>query len=1109
MGKFKSIMACLLLLAVTEVFAQIKVISGKVTDEQGQPVPFATVRIKGIKVGVAADADGNFSIKASEGQSLLISGANITTKEIPVTNSNSYSISVTRSNTSLNEVVVTALGIRRQAKELGYATTAIGTAQLNQAAVVNPATGLAAKVSGVDIRLADNGINPQVKVTFRGSRSIEGNNTALVIVDGVPVDQTYLANLNPSDIGNITILKGSNAAALYGMAASNGVMNITTKKGRGNFTLTYENVINFESISYFPALQNEYSGWGGEGAGTYANPATGGTINFINPFSGLANTVPFENESFGNAYNSLDFNPDSIPIGITAGGKWLFGPYKAAPNGRKDFFQTGVGDQNKLSGSIGGKRGGLYFSGEHTSKQGVVPTETYVRNGGRINGNLNFGRLAISGGVSYSNVSTNSVGNSYNQNRPIYWDVMNILPNIDLKSIKNVSLFQNNQGFIGAYFPNPWWQVANSRSKNSTDQLVSNLQLNYKISSWLTITAREGYSRSSSDAPSYIDSITFPAFLINGGGPWGFGSLGTYPGNQGYQMEHVKDHYDDMNGDLFFSAVKDINKFKFNLIAGGNYRMRTSYGYWYSNQINSGPVVGENIVPNGFTKVTDSSGGATATYNYKRNDQSVYGDLVIGYDDWLFLHGSFRNDWTSILDPNNRSFSYPSVDVSVVLSDKLSFLKNSSRISFLKVRLGYSGTGNVSLDGYQKLGVMGNIAGGANGGGFTLPLPTFGAYAIYPTTIVGTGFPFGTTTGYSQSFTAVQNGLRPEHTKSLETGFQLGLFNNKVNIEANYYNQVSNNQTIPLQTSAAAGISTYLTNAGEINNSGVEVDLALTPLLKLGKFKFDLAANFSYQDSRVINIAGGKELLDQINFGTIIVGGVYAISGKHYPELLVTDFNRDPQGHIIVDGSTGLPTQNPNPVDVGNTNYKYFLGLSPTFSYKRFSLRAVFDYRGGAVIMNEEGNAMDFAGISSSDAVNRQAFIIPNSVIQNGAKNFVPNTNVPITSAYAGLPVPIYWWANFYDQIGRPYVTSADFWKLRELTLSYEMSKEAFGSQKILKGLTFSLIGRNLFMWRPKTNQWSDPEFSTNATGNAVGYTTEFQTPPTRIISFSIKAAIL
>ncbi len=1101
--------AVLAIIISQNAYGQSHLISGKVTDQTGVAVPGASIRIKGTQTGTTADANGDFKLLVNTNALLEITAIDYENQQINVGERTEVNVVMARAVHAMSEVVVTALGIRRQAKELGYATTAIKSAELNQASVVNPANGLSAKVSGVDIRLTDNGINPQVKVTFRGSRSIEGNNTALVIVDGVPVDQTYLNNLNPTDIDGITILKGSNAAALYGMYASNGVMNIVTKKGRGNFSLTYENTVSFESISYFPSLQNEYSGWGGEPPGTYANPATGGSIQFINPYSGLVNTVPFENEAYGNAYNSLDFNMDSIPIGVTANEQWLFAPYKAAPNGRSDFFQTGVGDQNKLSGSMSGKHGSFYFSGEHTTKDGVVPTETYVRNGGRLNGSVIYGQFTASAGISYNNVSTNAVGNAYDQNRPLYWDVINQLPSTDLKSVQNVNLFHNNQGFINSYFPNPWWQVYNSRTKNSTDQLLSNLQLNYKFNSWLSLTGRGGYSRTSSDAPSYIDSISFPSFLIDGGGPWGFGTLGTYPGAVGYQEEHIKEHYDDLNGDLFATLTKEVDKFKFTLIVGGNYRQRQSYGYWFSNQVNSGPVVGQNVVPNGYTKVTDTAGNATATYNYKRYDESVYADFIAGYDGWLYLHASFRNDWTSILDPQHRSFSYPSVDLSAVLSDKLDAIKNSDVISFLKLRAGYAGTGNVSLDGYQHLGVMGNIAGGSGAGGYTLALPNFGAYAIYPTTIVGTGFPFGNINGFSQSYTAVENGLKPEFTQSFETGFQLGLYHNRINLEVNYYNQVSNNQTIPLQTSNAAGIGTLLTNAGEIKNNGVEVDLALTPLIRIGQFRFDLSGNFSYQNSKVVNVLGGKQLLDQINFGTTILGGIYAVAGKNYPELYVTDFNRDPNGHIIVDGTTGLPSINPNPVDAGNTNYKYFLGLSPAFYYKGFTLKAVFDYRGGAKILNSVGNAMDFAGISTNDATNRQAFVIPNSVIQTGSKTFMPNTNVPITSGFGGLPVPIFWWANFYNQVGMPYVTSADFWKLRELVLSYDFPKSMLGSQKVFKALTLAVTGRNLFMWRPKTNIWTDPEFSTNANGNAVGYTTEYQTPPTRIISGSLIVTIL
>ena len=1103
------LLLCAWLGCISAAHAQERLISGRVTDTSGNAIPFANIQVKGAKTTASADAEGKFSIRASTGNVLVITSSGLTKQEIKVTGESQYGVRLVPQMQNLSEVVVTtALGIKRQARELGYATTSVNTKQLNQAAVINPATGLAGKVSGVDIRLADNGVDPQVKVTFRGSRSIEGSNTALIVVDGIPVDQTYLANLNPSDIEDVTILKGSNAAALYGMAASNGVMAISTKKGKGHLSLTYQNTLSFESISYFPSLQNEYSGYGGEPPGTWGNPATGGTIQYVNPFSGLAQTVPFENESYGEAYNSKDFHPDSIPIGQNADQSWAYVPYASHPNGRKDFFQTGVGDQNKLSGSFGNKNGGIYFSGEYTSKQGVVPNDVYHRAGARINGNYHAGKFDFSGGVSYNNVNTDIAGNSYFQNRPVYYDVMNMLPHVDLKSIKDINNFAYNQGFVDAYYPNPWVQVFDSRAKKSTDQLVSNLMINYKASPWLTITARGGYSRTMIDAPSYIDSINFPSWLSANNGPWGFSNLAVFPGNTGYQKEEIKAHYDDLNGDLFATAVKKLDHFKFTLIAGGNYRQRTSWGDWYSNQVNTGPVVGQNIIPSFYTKVTHSDGSADAIFSYKRYDQSAYGDLTVGYDDWLYLHGSFRNDWTSILDPSHRSFSYPSVDLSAVLSDKIDALHGSNTISFLKVRLGYAGTGNVSLEGYQELGVMGNIAAGKNLGGFSVALPNFGAYSIYPITTVGTGFPFGSVTGYSQSVAAVQSGLKPELTQSFEVGFQLGMFANRVNLEANFYDQKAKDQTIPLQTSNAAGINSFLTNAGEIDNRGVEVDLNLTPLIRINDFRINLQANFSYIDSKVVSIAGGQAELDQINFGTQILGGVFAIPGKSYAQLKLTDFQRDPQGHIIVDAASGLPSPNPILQDAGNTNYKYFVGITPTFQYKSFSLRAVFDYRGGAKILNEEGNAMDFAGISTFDAQNRQAFVIPNSVIETSPGKFTPNTNIPITSGFPGLPNSIFWWANYMNQEGMPYVVSAAFIKLREVSLTYDFPMRMLGTQKVIKGLSLSAIGRNLFMWRPKTNIWSDPEFSTNGAGNAVGYTTEFQTPPTRVLSFSLTANI-
>jgi TonB-linked SusC/RagA family outer membrane protein len=1114
----------MLFLSVAVAFAQDQV-KGKVAGlKDGVPLAGISVKVRGTNMGTSTGSDGSFVLTVSSSDVMLeFSGAGFLPKTVEVKAGETISVSLELETKILSDVVVTtALGIKRQSRELGYSTATVKSEQLNQAAVINPATGLAAKVSGVDIRLADNGVNPQVKVTFRGSRSITGNNTALIVVDGVPVDQTYLANLNPSDIQDVTILKGPSAAALYGIDASNGVMVITTKKvtatnkGKGKFSLNYSNTISFESISYFPKLQDEYSAYGGESPGPQPNPPGGAnaTTYFVNPFSGLPNTVPFENEDYGAPYNSLDFSLDSVPIGITSTGQYIYTPYRDVPNGKEDFFQTGVADQNKLSGSFGEKWGGIYFSGEHTDKEGIVPKDTYARNGGRVNGDLNVGKFSASGGISYNNTSTDIAGNSYDQYRPVYWNVLNQAPSTDLKTISNTNLLQYNQGFINAYFPNPWVQVNDSRSKNSTNQLISNLQLNYKITDWLAITARGGYSRTGTDAPSYIDSIVFPSFLSQispGNYEWFTGSY--YPGNQGYQYEHITDHYSDANGDLFLTVTKKMDKFKFNLIVGANARQRSSFGEWYSNQVNEGNVIGQNFVPAVYTKVTNPDGSAYALYNYNRNDQAVYADLTVGYSNWLFLHGSFRNDWVSVLDPQNRSFNYPAIDLSGVLSDKIAVLKKSNTISFLKVRVGYAGTGNVSLDDYTDLGVMGNIAGGSQVGGFSTAIPTYGAYRIYPTVSVGTGYPFPTGgNSYSQSYSSVKNGLAPEKTKSVETGFEIGLFKNRIDFSGTYYDQISTNQILNVPASGASGIANFLTNSGEIDNSGVELDLNLNPLLRINDFRFSVDANFTYQNSEVVNINGGTTtdvLLNQINYGTTILGGIYASPGKGYPEIKATDFYRDPQGHIIVDAKTGLPSINPNPVDAGSANYKYFVGLSPKFTYKGFSLTAVFDYRAGAKILNEEANVLDFAGVSTSDAVNRQAFVIPGSVINTGTAtnpNYLPNTNTAITSGFGGAGD--YWWTQIYGNIGMPYVTSADFIKLREVALTYNFPAKIFASQKFFKALSITAIGRNLFMWRPKTNIWSDPEFSTEATGNAVGYTTEFQTPPTRVISFGIDATI-
>ncbi len=1097
----KIVTLCMMLMLVSMLaFAQTRQITGRVLDENNQPVVGASVTIKGGTTGTAANATGDFTINAKTGDILLISAVGLPSKEVKVTSGSSILVSLVRESQNLREVVVTtALGVKRQAKQLGYSTATVGNQELTQARVINVASGLSGKVSGVDIRLTNNSVNPQVKITFRGSRSLVGNNTALVIVDGNPVDQSYIATLNPDDIDNISILKGPNAAALYGKDASNGVLIITTKHGTKSsaWLINYKNSTTFDKVAYLPKLQTEYAPNGGEGDG-YNNPsAVGGCIgcvNYIDPISGQPLPVPFENQNFGPAYNSLDFPYSQIAIGgPDAMGNIKYGPYAAVKNGRRNFFQTSLTEQNVLSVSRGGKLGTFFISGQNVTSKGVVYKDKYTRNTITGNGTLNINKFSANGGITYSHQKVDEAGLSYtgqNQYRPVYWNVINQAPNINLADFKDVnSPYSSFQGFINGYYPNPWIQVFNSRTQQTNKNLITNLKLDYKILDWMNITVRGGYNKRTRNLPSHLDSTIFPYYHYgpfagadSTRDPWS--SFGTAYSNSKlpYQEELVKTTLEDINSDVFLTIKRTVKQFEFTLIPGFNYRVQNSKGYWYSNQVTT-----PTAVPSGYTKVTNPDGSAYENLSYKARSQSVYGDLNVGYDNWIFLHGSFRNDWTSTLFPESRSFNYYGVDASIVLSDKIEEIKHSETISFLKVRGGYSITGNVSIGGNVGLGYLG---GGS--------IPNFGAYTIYPTVGVGTGYPYGNVNGYSLNNTNVQPGLVPEKDASAEIGFEIGFLRDRIRLDAAAYNTIASNQTLSTLTSTASGITNKLLNTGKLRSKGYELDLRLTPLINFGKFKWNLAVNFSQIDNKVISLIPGKDTLTLYNgfFGNSNAYSINAIVGQSYPYILARDFLRDPEGHVIVNGTTGMPSYNSHFVSGGNSDYKYRLGINSTMSFKRVSFTMVWDYRGGAKIMNEVGNPLDFTGISASSAENRQHFVIPNSVIQTAPGKYTANTNIPITGSSAA------WWSQVYNAAATPYLTSAAFWKLREVSIGFDIPVSVFG--KAIKKATFSLVGQNLLMLRPKSNQWTDPEFSLNGTGNAVGATDEYQTPPTRRYGFAL-----
>ncbi|GAC1420497.1 MAG: SusC/RagA family TonB-linked outer membrane protein [Flavisolibacter sp.] len=1073
MRKILFLLSGLLLFSIFS-YCQTKQVTGRVTDEKGEALPFATVREVGTKNATSADQNGFFSIKMVK-NSLLISALGHKEQTIEVTG-NTANVSLSTQNSQLSEVVITtAFGVRRQAKELGYATAKINTAELNQARVTNIASGLSGKVSGLQIMTTSAGVNPQTRITLRGNRSILGNNQALLVVDDIPLPITYLNSINPNDVDNTTILKGASASALYGSAASNGVLIVTTKKGnRGGPIIRFSNTTTIEAISYLPKFQNEFGGFGGENIGS---PGT--QIFPENPFVPY---VSYENQSYGPRFNGAKV-PLGLPVRFYRKDGTFFdsvakGIYQAKPNAKRDFFNKGITTQNDISYSTGDEKSRFFLSAQDVTTTGIIPGDKNHRDAFRLAGSRETGRFSTDYSLGYTLTHTNTTpgsgvpsttgpfagsalfggntGGSYFQSRPVYWTVINTPANYDLRDYKNWrdDPFANPNGYFNAYYGNPWWQIDQTRLDEKASELLGNLSLNFKAFNFLNLTARGSVLRRDYNAKYTRAGFTFADWAI--ADAYGAGSIPAAVKKLDPQEGDAASSTTRLTGDFLASFNKTINNFSLRVIGGAEVVDNTNNNYFLSS---------ENLVIPDFYNISNRTGQPNVSQSsFHTRNLGAFGDATIGFKDFLYLHGSIRNDWVSILSKSNRSFLYPAVDASFILTDAISSLKNNKVLYFAKLRAAYSKTAQVSIS----------------------------PYSLQNTFNAGPGFPFGVP-GFSLSSSFANPDIKPEFTTEKEVGFELGFLNNRINVSGAFYKSLTNNQTIPITISSATGFTQAFVNSGEMENKGMEFDVKIVPVVSLKNgFRWDISGNFSYVDNKLLSIAPN---LNQVYVG----GNAFAVVGKAYPQLLLTDWLRAPNGKIIVDKNNGLPSPDPTPKAFGTTNPPYKLGLSTTFSFKGLSLIGVAEYRSGAFIYNNIGGDLDFTGVSYNSArYGRQNFVIPNSVYDNnGNKNYVDNTNITVRNGNNEF------WASTLPTVQSPYVTSASFWKIREVALVYDFPQRLVTRTRAFKGVSLALVGRNLLMFRPKENIWTDPEFS-NTNGNGIGTTDINQTPTTRTYGASL-----
>lgn len=1019
-------------------WCQERVVTGKVTSaEDATPLPGVNIVLKGTTNGTVTDAEGNYKLNVPQSGVLVFSFIGFQSVEVEMGQRSIVDVPLTADVTELTEVVVTALGIEKSAKSVGYSVSKVKSDELNRGKAYNVAQALTGKVAGLQINNVSSGVNPSTRITLRGNRSFTGNNQALIVIDGMQSTQEALNYINSNDIENVSVLKGANAAALYGSDASNGALIITTKKGNsGAPVITLSNTTNWESINFLPAFQK------GFGAGT-------------EKYSRVYN--PFENQSYGPAYDGSV----SILGRQLEDGTYQTTPYSYKEGAKKKSFDVGQTVQNSVSMNGGDKMGDYFISAQDVSTTGVVPGDKSRRTGLRVNASRSFGKLKAGMNFNYSLRKTDRTTSDF------YDNVLNTPGSVPLNEYRNWRPYRHADGsmnyanpnnYFNDYFYNPFMAKDLNRQDENYTYLIGNINLSYQMTDWLTATYRLGLTNETYDYLLKGEAFAYNAYAKTT-------AKSVAKDIPGYSTNFIG-RRDKLVQDFILNFKKEFGPLSTNLILGNNVRAQRSVGI----------MVGANplVLPDVYN-ISNRSGEISGNQGLSQDRVlGYYADLTLGYKDFLFLHASGRNDSYSVLAKENRSFFYPGADLSFVFSDAIPVLRNNGFLDYAKLNVAVTKVGNVNLDPYS-------------------------LQTVFDT---GNGFPYGSTVGFSQGDTYADPNLKPEFTTSYEAGGDFAFWNNRLGVELAYYTQETVSQTVSIDIATSTGFSRARVNAGSMKNSGFETTLDLSPIVTSDGFKWQIGGNYALTNTKVTSLYGDNQNINISNLYQLTTDGslaqVFAEIGRQYPIIKAVAYQRDPQGRVVVDPVTGYPLKDSNLQSFGQANPKHKLGINTTLRYKGWTLYGLAEYRGGNVIYHGIGNTLWFTGAAEATAAyNRERFIFPNSSYLTGDGNYVENTSV--ATADGGLST----WDSNLKFIGENFITSAAFWKLREVSLTYDLPNSFLTKTNIVKGARVGFIGRNLWMWLSKENKYTDPELAVN-NSNAVGINNTRNTPSTRTYGFNV-----
>lgn len=998
------------------LMAQEKTITGSITSaEDGAPLPGVNVLVQGSTTGTQTDFDGNYTIQATEGDVLIFSYIGTKSQSLPVGALSTIDLVLTEDASQLDEVVVTALGLERQKKSLSYANQQVDTEEMTKARSVNVLEGLSGKVAGISVTRSGSGVGAPTRVVMRGNKSIGGSSQPLYVVDGILLNGD-INNISPDDIQEISVLRGANAAALYGSRAQNGAIIITTKSGKGaepgvsatiGFASTISTPINLLS------LQNEY----GQGAGgAYSESAT---TSWGPRFDG-SQVAHWSN------------NPNYPDFGETYA-------YEAQPDNVNDFFTMGHELATNLGVNMNSEKTNVFLGYTFTDAGGIVPGNNLDRHSlnTRITSNITE-KLQVDAKINYIRDNfSNVLATGENFDNPLRY-LYTIPRNIRTRDLQDYQ-FINDAGNLRQhyYLPqfngggNPYWTINNVLNPRLDERVLGLLSLKYDVTDDLSVLVRSALDRTSRSEEQiwYNDTYTAAQF-------------GQYRKRASNQF--------DWNNDILINYNKQISEdFKIDISGGANQRV-------FERNLLQGE--GRNLTIENFFALSNTQ-NPLATEELDRFEvQSVYGLGEISYKNALFLNVTARNDWSSTLPEANRSYFYPSIGLTAVVTDL--FQIDSSTLSFLKLRANWAEVG-ADADAFR-LSRRADIR--------------FGSLDLNPE--------------------QPNPDLRPVTTQSLELGFDSRFFQNRLRFDMTYYKINSFDQIFRTPAPVGSGRSSLFQNGGDIQNRGFEVILGGT-IIDSPDFSWDLDVNFATNQNEVLAIADG---FDRLTVNSDFIRDYVLEVGGEFGDIYSRGYERNDDGNVIVD-TFGLPIITPgrDAVKVANFNPDWLGGIRNSFRYKNFNFSALIDIRQGGSVTSFSEAILARDGVLDYTTVGRDGGLVfgdnffsgETAVFADGTPNTIRVSAEDFWNRVGGRNTPV----------GEAFVRELSNVRLRELVIGYSVP-ESFLSKTFLTSASFSLVGRNLFFISNKAKNF-DPEVL-GGIENASEGREAFALPTTRNIGVSI-----